>query len=78
MGAIVRVTTTTPEAFAALLDVVQTDGIYAIDLGENSGMHEVVFSSANVAMGTGFTTLQGLMNEHTAGAGDGLRRVEFG
>jgi len=38
----------------------------------------VAFASSAVAMGTGFETLQRLMNEHTAGTGDGVSRVTFG
>jgi hypothetical protein len=42
------------------------------------GAYDVVFASSAVAMGTAFETLQRLMNEHTAGTGDGVSRVTFG
>jgi hypothetical protein len=79
MGAIVRIATTIPEAAVAFIEVVYADpAIYATELGQNSGMHEVVFQSPDVAIGTGFVTLQRLLNEHTPGAGDGIDRVDFG
>ncbi len=41
-------------------------------------MHEVIFQSADVEMGTGFVTLQRLLNENTLGAGDRIIPVTFG
>jgi hypothetical protein len=79
MGAIVHVAATTPEAATAFVQVVHDDpAIHSMELGQNSGMHEVVFQSSEVEMGTGFVTLQRLMNEHTPGAGDRLVQVNFG
>jgi hypothetical protein len=41
-------------------------------------MYEVYFQSADVEMGTGFVTLQALLNKHTPDAGDGIVPVVFG
>jgi hypothetical protein len=79
MGAIVRIETTTPEAAKALIEVAYDDpAIYLIELGQNSPMHEVVFQSPSVPIGTGFVTLQRLLNEHTQGAGAGIVPVALG
>jgi hypothetical protein len=81
VGAIVRIATTTPEAATALVEVLyegRSRGVHNTELGQNSGMYEVVFQSANVEMGTGFVALQALLNEHMPGAGDGIVPVTFG
>ncbi len=79
MGAIVRVTTTSDEAWKAFVDVIYADdAIRSMELGVNSGIHEVVFSSSAVAIGTGFATLQRLMNDHSPGTGDELVPVPLG
>lgn len=78
MSAIVTVRTTTDAAWAAFLDVVQDPAISADELGQNSGIHMVVFSSPNVKLGTGFDTLSRLMEAHTPGSSTGLDRVDFG
>jgi hypothetical protein len=81
VGAIVRIGTTTPEASAALVNVLyegHNRGIESVELGQNSTMHEVIFQSADVEMGTGFVTLQALLNKQTPGAGDSIVRVDFG
>jgi hypothetical protein len=73
--------TTHPEAATALVQVLydgRSRGIHSTELGQNSGMHEIVFQSADVEMGTGFVTLQELLNEHTEGAGNYLIPVTFG
>jgi hypothetical protein len=82
VGAIVRIQTTTPEAAVALINVLyegHNHGVEHVPLGgENTSMYEVYFQSADVEMGTGFVTLQRLLNEHTPGAGDGIVPVAFG
>jgi hypothetical protein len=62
-----------------LIEVAYNDpAIHLIELGQNSPMHEVVFQSASVPIGTGFVTLQRLLNEHTQGAGAGIVPVALG
>jgi hypothetical protein len=78
VAAIVRIQTTSGEAHAALINAVQDESIFTIPLGESTGMYEVIFRSLDVAIGTGFVTLQRLLNEHTPGAGDGIVRVDLG
>src|SRR5579862_2249040 len=78
VGAILRIQTTSGEAHAAFIDVVQDESIVTIPLGESTGMYEVIFRSPDVQIGTGFVTLQGLLNEHTPGAGDGIVRLDLG
>jgi hypothetical protein len=82
VSAIVRIQTTTPEAVVALINVLSAghnNGVEHVPLGgENTSMYEVYFQSPEVEMGTGFVTLQALLNEHTSGAGDGIVRVDFG
>jgi hypothetical protein len=68
-----------PEASGAFNEVVYNNAaISATELGVNSGMYDVVFSAASVQIGTGFDTLQRLLNEQKPGAGDGVSRVERG
>ncbi len=78
MAAIVVVTTSTEEAWSALMYVVQVESIDALERGRDSGIYEVVFKSASVQVGAGFDTLRRLMDEHSPGAGAGLERVDFG
>jgi hypothetical protein len=78
VSAIVTVQLTTDPAFKAFIAVVQSEGIQADELGANSGVYMVVFSSSNVAMGSGFDTLRHLMAEHTPESVDGLERANFG
>jgi hypothetical protein len=78
MAAIVTVTTTSDPAFGAFLDVVRDPAITATELGQSSGIYQVVFSASSVAMGTGFDTLAQLVEEHTLGASAGLGRANFG
>ena len=78
MSAIVNVRTASGEAFAAFLDVVQDDAIDVLELGQGSGIYQVVFISASVQPGTGFETLQRIMDEHSPGAAAALKRVDFG
>jgi hypothetical protein len=41
-------------------------------------MHELVFQSSSVLIGTGFVTLQRLLSEHTPAAGSGIVPVALG
>jgi len=73
------VTTTSEDAWKALLDVIHADvSIRAVELGGNSGIYEVVFSSSAVEIGTGYMTLERLMNEHSPGSGNHLVPVPLG
>ena len=78
MAAIVTVRCKTDDAFKAFIEVVQDPAIRADELGVNSGVYQVVFSSAEVRVGTGFHTLQYKVNEYTPGAGAGIERVDWG
>jgi hypothetical protein len=78
MAAIVTVTTTSDDAWKALLYVAQVESIDALELGRDSGVYQVVFKSASVQVGTGYDTLRRLMDEHSPGAGAGLERVDLG
>jgi len=79
VGAIVRIETTSSAAATALISVIAADpGIQHISLGQNTGFHEIVFQSANVAMGTGFATIRRLVEERTPGAGAGIAPLVLG
>jgi hypothetical protein len=78
-GAIVRIETKSSAAATALISVIAAHpGIQHISLGQNTRFHEIVFQSADVAMGTGFATIQRFVEEHTPGAGAGIAPLILG
>jgi hypothetical protein len=79
MGAIVQVAFSgDDDAFGAFLNLGRKEGISLQELGKNSGMYEVVFSSTQVAVGTGFETLQRILEEAIPGAGASVTPVPWG